>query len=51
MWNFQERPLRGFLILGEARNILEGGGKNGKRPALWDGRAAERIVEKLRDLL
>lgn len=27
--------------------ILDGGGKTGRRPALWDGKAAERIVEIL----
>src|SRR5680860_692261 len=31
-------------ILREAYNILDGGGKTGKRPPLWDGRAAERYV-------
>lgn len=39
------------VILAEASNILNGLGKTGKRPALWDGRAAERIVEKLSGLL
>ena len=27
--------------------VLDGGGKRGRRPALWDGRAAQRIVEEL----
>lgn len=39
------------VILAEACNILDGGGKTGKRPALWDGRAAERIVQQLRGLV
>lgn len=39
------------MILREAYNILDGGGKTGKLPALWDGRAAERIVQQLRELL
>jgi len=34
-------------IVREARNILGGKGKTGRRPVLWDGRAAERIVELL----
>jgi UDP-N-acetylglucosamine 2-epimerase (non-hydrolysing) len=34
-------------ILGAAGEILEGRAKRGRRPALWDGRAAERIVEIL----
>ena len=32
-------------ILSLANEILEGRGKKGKVPPLWDGRAAERIVE------
>jgi UDP-N-acetylglucosamine 2-epimerase (non-hydrolysing) len=32
------------VILAEARKILRGEGKTGKRPHLWDGKAAERIV-------
>lgn len=39
------------VILGEACKILEGGGKTGKRPTLWDGRSAERIVQQLSELL
>jgi UDP-N-acetylglucosamine 2-epimerase (non-hydrolysing) len=31
-------------IIAEARKVLQGQGKQGKRPALWDGKAAERIV-------
>ncbi len=34
-------------IVTEARAILAGGGKAGRIPALWDGKAAERIVEAL----
>ena len=35
------------LILAESRSILRGSGKRGRIPALWDGRAAERIVAVL----
>jgi UDP-N-acetylglucosamine 2-epimerase (non-hydrolysing) len=31
-------------IVAEARKILQGKGKQGRRPHLWDGQAAERIV-------
>ena len=31
-------------IMAEARKVLRGEGKQGKRPHLWDGQAAERIV-------
>jgi UDP-N-acetylglucosamine 2-epimerase (non-hydrolysing) len=31
-------------IVREARKVLRGEGKQGRRPQLWDGRAAERIV-------
>jgi UDP-N-acetylglucosamine 2-epimerase (non-hydrolysing) len=31
-------------IVGAARQVLRGAGKQGRRPHLWDGRAAERIV-------
>jgi len=34
-------------IVAEARRVQRGEGKKGRRPALWDGRAAERIVEIL----
>jgi UDP-N-acetylglucosamine 2-epimerase (non-hydrolysing) len=36
-------------ITGEARTILAGGGKRGRVPKYWDGRAAERIVQCLLD--
>jgi UDP-N-acetylglucosamine 2-epimerase (non-hydrolysing) len=31
-------------IVGETRNAIVGKGKQGRRPHLWDGKAAERIV-------
>jgi UDP-N-acetylglucosamine 2-epimerase (non-hydrolysing) len=31
-------------IIDEARRVLRGEGKQGRRPHLWDGKAAERIV-------
>jgi UDP-N-acetylglucosamine 2-epimerase (non-hydrolysing) len=34
-------------ILAEAGKILRGEGKQGRRPHLWDGKAAERIVDIL----
>jgi UDP-N-acetylglucosamine 2-epimerase (non-hydrolysing) len=34
-------------IVAEAEKILCGKGKAGRRPPLWDGRAAERIIETL----
>lgn len=34
-------------IVAEARKVLRGEGKPGRRPQLWDGKAAERIVEIL----
>jgi UDP-N-acetylglucosamine 2-epimerase (non-hydrolysing) len=34
-------------IVDEARKILRGEGRQGRRPLLWDGKAAERIVEIL----
>lgn len=34
-------------IVAEARKVLCGEGKQGRRPHLWDGKAAERIVEVL----
>lgn len=34
-------------IVAEARKVIAGSGKLGRRPALWDGRAAERTVEHL----
>src|SRR5688572_31424427 len=36
-------------IVAAARRVLAGGGKRGRRPELWDGRAAERIVQHLRE--
>lgn len=36
-----------MLILAEARKILAGHGKPGRRPDLWDGHAADRIVDVL----
>lgn len=38
-------------IIEAAINLLRGAGKIGKRPALWDGHAAERIVRQLEALL
>ncbi len=35
------------VIIAEARKVLAGETKTGRRPELWDGRAAERIVEIL----
>ena len=35
------------VIVAEARKVLRGEGKAGKRPYLWDGKAAERIVAVL----
>lgn len=37
-------PLR---VVAAARDAIEGRSKKGRRPTLWDGRAAERIVEIL----
>ena len=37
-------PIR---ILDEVRKILRGEGKQGRRPNMWDGKAAERIVRVL----
>lgn len=36
-------------IRSEARRILDGGGRRGRLPALWDGRAAARIADVLLD--
>jgi UDP-N-acetylglucosamine 2-epimerase (non-hydrolysing) len=38
-------------IVAEARKVLRGEGKQGKRPHLWDGKAAERIVAILTQAL
>jgi len=38
-------------IVAEARKVLRGEGKQGRRPYLWDGKAAERIVAVLADEL
>ncbi|MFC0250856.1 non-hydrolyzing UDP-N-acetylglucosamine 2-epimerase [Massilia consociata] len=35
------------VIVREARKVLRGEGKQGRRPHLWDGKAAERIVAVL----
>jgi UDP-N-acetylglucosamine 2-epimerase (non-hydrolysing) len=35
------------LILAETRRILRGEGKRGRAPALWDGRAADRVIDVL----
>lgn len=34
-------------IVAQARKVLRGGGKQGRRPELWDGAAAQRIVDVL----
>ena len=34
-------------IVAEAQKVIRGEGKKGRRPHLWDGKAAERIVEVL----
>jgi UDP-N-acetylglucosamine 2-epimerase (non-hydrolysing) len=38
-------------IISEVRKVLQGEGKQGRRPHLWDGKAAERIVEILASAL
>ena len=35
------------VIVDEARKVLRGEGKQGRRPHLWDGHAAVRIVDIL----
>lgn len=37
----------GEAILKSVAEVLSGGGKRGRRPELWDGKAAERIAEHL----
>lgn len=39
------------IILREAQSILSGSGKKGRRPSLWDGHSAERIVTHLSEQL
>lgn len=39
------------VIKAEVDKVLSGQGKQGRRPALWDGKAAERIVAILADAL
>ena len=47
------RPILGNVgrdfekVKAKAREILGGNSKKGERPELWDGHAAERIVEIL----
>ena len=36
------------LIINEAKKILSGNNKQGQIPPLWDGKAAERIVEVIK---
>jgi UDP-N-acetylglucosamine 2-epimerase (non-hydrolysing) len=38
-------------ILQAVDDVLAKGGQHGSIPPLWDGRAAERIVEHLKDYL
>lgn len=41
----------GSRIVEACEDILDHGGKRGRRPDLWDGRAAERIVEAMARLV
>jgi UDP-N-acetylglucosamine 2-epimerase (non-hydrolysing) len=34
-------------VIAAVADVIAGGGKRGRRPALWDGHAAVRIVEVL----
>jgi len=38
-------------IVAAADAVLAGRGKAGRRPQLWDGRAAQQIVERLAEQL
>ncbi len=38
-------------IVAEAARAIGGHGKTGRRPELWDGKAAERIVDELSRVL
>ncbi len=38
-------------IVALARDVIRTGGRRGHRPALWDGHAARRIVERLAEQL
>ena len=40
-------PLDEDFVLTEVQRILDGEGKSGRVPALWDGQAAERILDVL----
>ena len=39
------------LLKAEAERVLNGNGKKGQVPALWDGRAAQRIADIIVDFL
>jgi UDP-N-acetylglucosamine 2-epimerase (non-hydrolysing) len=36
-----------LAVIAAVREVLAGRARRGRRPALWDGRAAERIVDIL----
>ena len=42
------RLIKAAELAGQVKAILAGRGKSGRRPALWDGRTAERAAESLR---